>query len=82
MPFTEKTKGPQQSAGLTMPISKVGAIVPDDDSDTEGFAPRDALETDADIQQHAEVRHLLAPHTPLFLSAGAGAGAAGAFVCV
>ena len=38
-----------------MPISKVGAIVPDDDSDTEGFAPRDIIETDADIQRHAEV---------------------------
>ncbi len=41
-------------------VSKVGSIVPDDDSDTDDFVARDTVSADADRQQQAEAR----PHSP------------------
>ena len=45
-------------------VSKVGSIVPDDDSDTDDFVARDTVSADADRQQQAEAR----PHSPPALS--------------
>ena len=47
-------------------VSKVGSIVPDDDSDTDDFVARDTVSADADRQQQAEAR----PYSPRPCRAG------------